>query len=120
MRVGFVSRAARSDAENHQVIGTQSTSPASFAQQLQLNVANMWGILRWLVELVRKHARVLQQEMGVAEEEYVAKFVLARDPVTQQAHLYNVPEDTFDREEELQEVAAGWLGDGEEGAGLGL
>ena len=114
-----MSRAARSDPTNHQVVGTQSASPANFAQQLQLNVGNMWGILRWLVDLVRKHSRNLQLEMGVPEDEYTAKFVLARDPIAQQVHLYSVPEDTFDREEETQEAAAGWMGDAEENGGLG-
>ena len=119
MRLGFVSRVARSDSENHQVVGTQTTSPGNFAQQLQLNVGNMWGILRWLVELVRKHARNLAAGEGVAEDEFTAKFVLARDPVSQQVHLYSVPEDTFDREEETQEAAAGWaLGGGDEEGGL--
>ena len=116
MRLGFVSREARANPEGHVVVGTQSTSPANFAQQLQLSAGNMWGILKWLVEVVRKHARNLQE--GVPEEDYVAKFVLARDPVSNQVHLYNVPVDTFDREEEAAgEAAAGWLGDGGEEAG---
>ena len=38
----------------------------------------MWGILRWLVELVRKHAKNLQED--TPDEEYCAKFVLLRDP----------------------------------------
>lgn len=47
---------------------------------------------------MRKHAKNLQE--GEAEEDYVATFVLARDPISAQVCLYNVPNDAFDREEE--------------------
>ncbi len=95
MRLGFVSRVARGDSENHQIVGTQSSTPSNFAQQLQLDPKNMWGILRWLVDMVRKHAKNLQED--APDDDYVAKFVLARDPITAQAHFYNVPVVAFDR-----------------------
>jgi translation initiation factor 3 subunit D len=97
MRLGFVSRASKSDADAHVVVGTQVVAPLPFATQLQLDQKNMWGIVKWLVDVVRKCAKNLQE--GAADDEYVAKFVLVRDPVVAQVHLYNVPVDAFDREE---------------------
>jgi len=38
-----------------QVLAVASFVPSAFAAQLALSEKNMWGILRWLVELVRKH-----------------------------------------------------------------
>ena len=37
MRIGFVSRVARADAEAHNIVGMQTERPASFATQLQLD-----------------------------------------------------------------------------------
>ena len=101
LRLGFVSRASRGDNENHVIVGTQVTAPASFATQLQLDQKNMWGIVKWLVDMVRKHAKNLQE--STPDDEYLAKFVLARDPAHPQVHFFNVPVDAFDREEEIRD-----------------
>jgi hypothetical protein len=42
------------------VLGVGSFPPDAFAAQLALSEKNMWGIIRWVVELVRKHAKNLQ------------------------------------------------------------
>lgn len=91
MRIGLVSRATKSDSDNHVVLGTHSVVPSTFAQQLQLNPANMWGVVRWLVETVRKHAKNLSPE-----DDEPLKFVLVRDANKPQIKLYNVPWETFD------------------------
>lgn len=101
MRLGFVSRASRGDNENHIIVGTQVIPPTSFATQLQLDQKNMWGIVKWLVDMVRKHAKNLQE--STPDEEYLAKFVLARDPALPNVHFFNVPVDAFDREEEVRD-----------------
>ena len=103
LKLGFVSRAARADPESHVVVGVQSLNPATFAHQMSLDVNNMWGIVKWLVELVRKHAANLQsaetgEEAGGAGgaaagagDDYQAKFVLLRDPNFPRVSLFNVP-----------------------------
>jgi len=101
IRLGLVARASRTDPYNHNIVGTHAVAPPNFATSLQLQQTNMWGILKWLVDMVRKHAKNLQE--GVPDEDYSAKFVLARDPVTPVVHFYNVPVDAFDREEEEEE-----------------
>ena len=60
MRLGFVSRAARTDVENHVILGVTAVQPATLASQLALLPHNAWGIIRWLVETVRKHAKNLK------------------------------------------------------------
>jgi translation initiation factor 3 subunit D len=107
MRLAFVSRQTKSDSHNHVVLGMQTSVPATFANQLALNQANMWAIVRWLIDTVRKHADNLQDDD--AEEEPM-KFVFMRDPVKNQVKLYNVPVDSFQEEDE-----EGGEEDGEEG-----
>jgi translation initiation factor 3 subunit D len=129
MKLGFVSRTNKTDNESHQILGVQTLSPATFAHQMSLEPPNMWGILKWLVELIRKHAANLRQAEvddgeggsssgeGVAEADYMAKFVVLRDPNYPRLYLYNVPLEAFENEEE--EAADGeWVeGGGEEGEG---
>jgi translation initiation factor 3 subunit D len=94
MKIGFVARNSRTDSENHQIIGVAPFPPANFATQLALSDKNIWGILKWLIELVRKHARNLQED--VPDEEFAAKFVLLRDANKPAVFLYAVPFNTFD------------------------
>jgi hypothetical protein len=102
LKLGFVSRASRADPESHVVLGVQSLNPQTFAHQMSLDPNNMWGIVKWLVELVRKHAANLQsaetgEEAGGAAsaagagDDYQAKFVLLRDPNFPRVSLFNVP-----------------------------
>lgn len=54
MLIGFVSRKAPADAFNHTVIGTQMYKPRDFAQQINLGLNNMWGIVKvfpWSTEV---------------------------------------------------------------------
>lgn len=60
MRLGLVSRVTRADADAHVVLGVHTVQPATFATQLALLPHNAWGIIRWLVETVRKHAKNLK------------------------------------------------------------
>ena len=55
--------------------------PKDFAQQINLNMDNCWGIVRALVDLCMK------QEDG--------KYLLVKDPNKQLLRLYSVPEDAF-------------------------
>ena len=66
---------------------------------------------------MRKHAKNLQE--GEADEDYVAKFVLARDPVSSQVLFYSVPTDAFDREEEAVAEAEDETWEGGESTGGG-
>jgi hypothetical protein len=63
------------------VASMQVMKPKDFAQQINLNMDNCWGIVRALVDLCMK------QEDG--------KYLLVKDPNKQLLRLYSVPEDAF-------------------------
>lgn len=58
--------------------------PRDFANQMNLNLANGWGIVRTIVDMVMK--------MGEG------KYVLVKDPNKSLLRLYQVPSDTFEEE----------------------
>ena len=62
-------------------LAVQVMKPKDFAQQINLNMDNCWGIVRALVDLCMK------QEDG--------KYLLVKDPNKQLLRLYSVPEDAF-------------------------
>ena len=75
--------------------------PRKFAEQMNLNLANGWGIVRTIVDMVR----------GMKE----GKYVLVKDPNKSLLRLYEVPMGTFeegDGEEDAGELAP--AGEGEE------
>lgn len=61
MKLGYVSRAHPKDNFNHNVLTIQGYKPKEFAGQINLNVNNMWGILKvcFLPKLVFKLTRLL-------------------------------------------------------------
>ncbi|CAK0760799.1 hypothetical protein CVIRNUC_002801 [Coccomyxa viridis] len=81
IKLGYVSRVHMRDNFHHAVLGTQVMKPKDFAQQINLNMDNCWGIVRALVDLCMK------QEDG--------KYLLVKDPNKQLLRLYSVPEDAF-------------------------
>lgn len=74
LRLGLVSRANRLEAAEHELLGVHTVQPATFASQLALNPANAFGVLRWVVESVRKHAENLREEEDDPDT-YIAKCV---------------------------------------------
>lgn len=46
MKLGYVSRAHPKDNFNHMMLTIQGYKPKEFAGQINLNVNNMWGILK--------------------------------------------------------------------------
>lgn len=62
----YVSRANPRDASRHTILGTQWYKPRDFAAQMNVNLANGWGIVRTIADLA------LKQPEG--------KYVLMKDP----------------------------------------
>ncbi|GMH54094.1 hypothetical protein TL16_g05466, partial [Triparma laevis f. inornata] len=77
MKIGFVSRTDKKSPNTHEVLGTSQFKPNDFAVQINMNVQNMWGIIKMLVELMRK------QDDG--------KYVILRDPNKPLVRIYKVP-----------------------------
>jgi len=82
IKLGYVSRLSPKDLGNHQILAVQDYKPKEFAQQMNLNLKNAWGILRRLVELCMK------QPTG--------KYIFVKDPEKSSVKLYAIPQNTFD------------------------
>jgi len=87
MKLGFVSRTNPRSPNDHVILGVLGYKPRDFAAQMNLNLANGWGIVRTFVDMVMK----------VGD----GKFVLVKDPNKSVVRLYQVPEDTFEDEESV-------------------
>jgi translation initiation factor 3 subunit D len=70
------------DSYNHTILGLQSYKPTEFANQINLNIRNMWGILKGVIDTC------MQLPEG--------KFLLLKDPNKAMISLYAVPQDAFD------------------------
>ena len=64
--------------------------PREFAAQMNLNLANGWGIVRTIVDMCLKMPE--------------GKYVLLKDPNKQVVRLYQVPENTFEEDADEREV----------------
>jgi translation initiation factor 3 subunit D len=84
LKFGFVSRVRANESSPHTILGTQMYRPKEFALQINLNLNNMWGILKQVIDLCFKH-----MEDG-------NKAVLVKDPNKIVLRLYSVPAQTFE------------------------
>ena len=77
------------------ILGVVGWKPRDFAQQMNLQLSNGWGIVRTIADMC------LQREEG--------KYVLVKDPNKQILRLYEVPAGSFedDAEEIVEEVEEG-------------
>ncbi|GAA5937996.1 hypothetical protein JCM3775_002423 [Rhodotorula graminis] len=87
MKMGYVSRANPRDSSRHTILGTQWYKPREFLAQMNVNLANGWGIVRTIVDLCFKQPE--------------GKFVLMRDPMNPVIKLYRVPMDAFEQGDDL-------------------
>jgi translation initiation factor 3 subunit D len=84
LKLGYVSRTVNTSAYEHSVLATQTFKPKDFAAQINLNVNNIWGIVKMIIELL----------MSKADGQYV----LLRDPNKAIVRLYSVPAGEFDED----------------------
>jgi translation initiation factor 3 subunit D len=86
LKFGYVSRVHVKDSSKHVILGTQQFKPAEFAQQINLNMDNGWGILRCIIDLCMK------QEDG--------KYLIMKDPNKPVVRIYNIPNNSFETDED--------------------
>jgi len=84
MKLGYVSRLHPRDHYNHFILSVIGYKPRDFAAQINLNTANMWGIVKSIVDVCMKLGE--------------GKYVLVKDPVKPQVRLYEVPNDAFEND----------------------
>jgi translation initiation factor 3 subunit D len=82
----YVSRAHVRDSSKHVILGTQQYKPNEFATQINLNMDNAWGILRCIVDICMK------QKDG--------KYLIMKDPNKPMIRLYDIPDNTFESDNE--------------------
>ncbi|EIN10978.1 translation initiation factor eIF-3 subunit D [Punctularia strigosozonata HHB-11173 SS5] len=99
MKIGYISRANPRDNTRHVILSTASMRPADFAAQLNVSLANGWGIVRTVTDLCMKQPE--------------GKYVLVKDPNKPVIRLYAVPMNAFTVEEE-DDVEVGLDGEGSE------
>jgi len=85
MRMGFVSRVHPKGCYDHSILQVQQNSTKAFAQQINLNMENCWGIVKGFCDVINK------QEPG--------KYVLLKDANKPLVRIYNVPQDAFEHHE---------------------
>uniref|UniRef100_A0A069DVH3 Eukaryotic translation initiation factor 3 subunit D n=1 Tax=Panstrongylus megistus TaxID=65343 RepID=A0A069DVH3_9HEMI len=95
IKFGYVSRVHVRDASKHVILGTQQYKPAEFATQIKLNMDNAWGILRCVIDICMK------QRDG--------KYLIMKDPNKPLIRLYDIPDNTFESENEDAEEEEGGL-----------
>ena len=81
----FVSRVSPKIPDRHVILGVVGYDPRKFAEQMNLNLANGWGIVRTIVDMCRNMKD--------------GKYVLVKDPNKPLLRLYEVPVGTFEDEE---------------------
>ncbi|CAK9301988.1 unnamed protein product, partial [Gordionus sp. m RMFG-2023] len=88
IKLGFVSRLYPTDSTKHVILSVQQFRPSDLSQNINLNLVNAWGIVRYIID------RITQLPDG--------KFVIMKDPNKQCLRLYSVPSKAFSSEESDQ------------------
>jgi len=89
LKFGYVTRYNVKDSSRHVILGTQQFKPIEFGQQINLSMDNAWGIVRCVLDLV------MAQKDG--------KYLIVKDPNKPMIRLYDIPDSTFESEEETDE-----------------
>ena len=86
-----MSRSNPKDPNKHAILGVRGYDPRKFAEQMNLNLNNGWGIVRTIVDMCLKKPE--------------GKYVLVKDPNRPLLRLYEVPVGTFEEGDEEGGVA---------------
>ena len=89
----YITRYQVKDSSRHVILGVQQFKPAEFGAQINLSMDNAWGIVRCIVDLVRK------QKDG--------KYLIVKDPMKPVIRLYDIPDSTFESEDESDDEDEG-------------
>ncbi|ROT65131.1 Eukaryotic translation initiation factor 3 subunit D, partial [Penaeus vannamei] len=77
IKFGYVSRVNVRDSTKHMILGTQQFKPMEFANQINLNMDNAWGILRCIIDMCMKLPD--------------GKYLIMKDPNKAMIRLYDNP-----------------------------
>jgi len=91
MKIGYISRANPRDNTRHVILSTTSIRPTDFAAQLNVSLANGWGIVRIVTDLCMKMPE--------------GKYVIVKDPNRPVIRLYSVPPEAFTNDNDNEDGA---------------
>jgi len=89
MKIGYVSRVVPNNNESHTILATQFFKPKDLAQQISLQINNVWGIVKMICELL------LSKPDG--------KYVILKDPMKPIIRIYSTPLNTFEEDDDEDE-----------------
>merc|ERR1711962_818271 len=89
IKFGYITRFKVKDSSRHVILGSQQFKPLEFANQINLSMDNAWGIVRCIIDLV------MQQKDG--------KYLIVKDPNKPVLRLYDIPDNTFESDEDSDE-----------------
>jgi len=89
IKFGYISRFKVRDSSRHVILGSQQFKPQDFANQINVNLDNCWGIIRCIIDLI------MQQKDG--------KYLIVKDPNKSVLRLYDIPDSTFESDEDSDE-----------------
>merc|ERR1719429_335334 len=89
LKFGYITRFNMKDSSRHVILGTQQFKPSEFAAQINLSMDNCWGIVRCIID------QVMAQKDG--------KYLIVKDPNKPVIRLYDIPDSTFESDEESDE-----------------
>lgn len=101
-----MSREGFRDSAKHSILGTQQFKPKEFADQINLNMDNAWGVLRCIVDACMKLPE--------------GKYLILKDPNKPALILYDIPDNTFDSDEDEDSKGASGDEDDQEAAAVVL
>lgn len=84
-RLGFVSRVAPTNSARHVILAVERVVPNQFASQMEVNMNNMWAIVKHVVE------EVIKGDDG--------RYVLVKEPAKSDMSLYLLPEGEYPEDE---------------------
>jgi len=84
IKLGYVSRANPRDPYNHVILSVNRVDPSDFAREIGIDLARMWGILKYIIESLKK-----------LDE---GKYLLIREPQKKHLTVYRIPETGFERQ----------------------
>jgi len=89
IKFGYISRFKVKDSSRHVILGSQQFKPQDFANQINVNLDNCWGIIRCIIDMI------MAQKDG--------KYLIVKDPNKPVLRLYDIPDSTFESDEDSDE-----------------
>ena len=113
LKFGYVTRYSVKDSSRHVILGTQQFKPVEFGTQINLNMDNAWGVVRCILDLIMQQkvtpsfAQLSTKLVFIPFLFQDGKYLIVKDPNKPILRLYDIPDSTFESEEESEESEEG-------------